>query len=176
MTRAVLLAGGSGTRMGTPKAHLDVRGTPLWRLVADRLADRGLDVVVSVGPDSWDTSPFPLAGDEGRGPLDGIAAGAAGSTVLVWTVDVPDLDDLDALADAATADHVRCLVDAAGRLQPLLGRWPASVVADIGGYLDGGGRSVHGFLDGVGVEPIGPQRDRAHLTTPRDVERWLGSV
>lgn len=172
---AALLAGGRSLRMGRPKAHLDVLGTPLWRFVADRLGGMGFDVVVATGSDAWDTAPYKAVSDGGRGPLDGIAAASDGSDLFVWTVDVPDVDDVTSLAGGPPGT-VCCLKDADGRAQPLLARWPAEVVAAIPAYLDAGGRSVLGFLDGHRLEAVGPPRDRTHLTTPQDVERWLGSV
>lgn len=172
---AVLLAGGGGTRMGEPKAHLDVDGAPLWRLVADRLADLGLDVVVACGPQPWDATPYDTVTDPGMGPLGGIVAGGRlrpSTDLLVWTVDVPDIDraDLDLLGPGP---GVRCLVDADGRPQPLLARWPAVAVAAIEPYLASGRRSVSGLLDQVAVETVGSRRDRTHLTSRADVAAWL---
>lgn len=172
----VLLAGGPGTRMGEPKAHLDVDGDPLWRVVADRLADLGCAVVVACGPDRWDATPHVAVTDPGVGPLGGIAAAGRllpGADLLVWTVDVPDPDrpDLDALAEPSHC--VRSLTGRDGRVQPLLARWPARAVAGIDPYLASGHRSVHGFLDEVGVESVGPRRHRVHLTTSADVSAWL---
>jgi molybdopterin-guanine dinucleotide biosynthesis protein A len=174
--RAVLLAGGGGRRAGGPKAHIDVGGTPLWRVVADRLAARFPDLVVAVGPEPWDTTPYEGVGDQGRGPLDGISAASTGDDLVVWTVDVPDVEpsELEELARPSTV--VRHLVDETGRPQPLLARWPAAAIADIPAYLDHGGRSVLGFLDRHDHAAVGRPRSRTHLTTPRDVERWLGSV
>jgi molybdopterin-guanine dinucleotide biosynthesis protein A len=173
---AVLLAGGSGRRAGGPKAHIPVDGTPLWRLVAERLQEAVTRVVVAVGPDPWDTGPFASVTDAGRGPLDGIAAAFDGHGLIVWTVDVPDVIPDEVSLLRSPSPDVRHLVDADGRAQPLLARWPAEVVAAIPAYLDAGGRSVLGFLDDLPLEAVGPPRDRAHLTTPQDVERWLGSV
>lgn len=173
--RAVLLAGGGGRRAGGPKAHIDVDGTPLWRLVADRLAPLVDEVVVSVGPDPWDTAPFTAVGDTGRGPLDGIASAFDGEDLLVWTVDVPDVLAGEVALLSEPSGVVRHLVDTTGRAQPLLARWPAEVVAGLPGYLDAGGRSVLGFLDDRPSEPVGPPRDRPHLTTSVDVAAWLAT-
>lgn len=95
---AILLTGGSSTRMGRDKAQLDLRGQPLWRHVRAVLQAAGCRQVLVSG------TPTDLcAGEEatadvipGLGPLAGIASviGAQGDTLsrdwlLVVPVDLP---------------------------------------------------------------------------------------
>ena len=173
----LLLAGGSGERMGGGKPFTDVGGRPLWRWMADGLTDAGFEVTVSVGSTPYDTTPYPGVIDPVAdvGPLGGIAA-LAGSDVLVWTVDVPDwtVDELDVLGKT-DIDAVRFLVDGNGRPQPLLAHWPASATEQVPAYLEPGRRAVLPFLDLDPNGPIGSPRRRTHLTTRTDVEEWLRS-
>src|SRR3954452_2470121 len=85
-TAAVVLAGGRSSRMGTPKASLAWHGSTLLRQVtgvAARGLQRGGPVVVVRAP-GQPLPALPAAGEvlddraEGRGPLQGIAAGLAG--------------------------------------------------------------------------------------------------
>lgn len=173
----LLLAGGSGERMGGGKPFIDVGGRPLWRWMADGLADAGLEVTVSIGSTPYDTTPYPRVTDPvaDAGPLGGIAA-LAGTDLTVWTVDVPDwtVEELDVLGKA-DIDAVRFLVDSTGRPQPLLAHWPASATEQVPAYLEAGRRAVLPFLDLVPNGPIGTPRRRTHLTTRTDVEEWLRS-
>ena len=173
----LLLAGGTGERMGGGKPFADVGGRPLWRWMADGLADAGLDVTVSVGSDPYDTTPYRCVIDPipELGPLGGIAA-VAGTDLTVWTVDVPDwtVEELDVLG-RSDMDAVRFLIDDAHQPQPLLAHWPASATEQVPAYLGAGGRAVLPFLDRVPNGPIGAPRRRTHLTTKSDVDEWLRS-
>lgn len=173
----LLLAGGTGTRMGGGKPFVEVDGLPLWRWMADGLTAAGAEVTVAVGPEPFDTSPYPLVTDPAPdlGPLGGIAA-VAGTDLVVWTVDVPDWtrEELTVLTDAEP-DAVHYLVDGDRRPQPLLARWPASITAVVPDYLAQGRRAVRGLLDGFPHGPIGAPRARAHLTTATDLDGWLAS-
>ena len=80
---AVVLAGGRSTRMGVPKAELEWHGSTLLRRVVGVVA-RGVDgPVVVVRARGQDLPPLPSSVEvvedaaDGRGPLQGIAAGLA---------------------------------------------------------------------------------------------------
>lgn len=89
----VVLCGGRSVRMGSPKAWLDFGGERLLQRVVRRVAEVAAPVVVVAAP-GQDVPPLPEAiaivrdAVEGRGPLQGIAAG------------------LEALADRAEAAFV----------------------------------------------------------------------
>jgi molybdenum cofactor guanylyltransferase len=79
----IVLAGGRSTRMGTPKAALEWHGSTLLRHVAG-LVCRGVDgpvVVVRAAGQALPSLPAAVEvvqdAREGRGPLQGIAAGLA---------------------------------------------------------------------------------------------------
>lgn len=173
----LLLAGGSGERMGGGKPFTDVGGRPLWRWMADGLTDAGLDVTISVGSAPYDTTPYPSVTDPlaDVGPLGGIAA-LAGTDLTVWTVDVPDwtVEELEVLG-RTDVDAVHFLTDDAHQPQPLLAHWPASATSRVPAYLEAGRRAVRPFFDLVPNVPVGPPRRRTHLTTRTDVEEWLRS-
>src|SRR3984957_1365506 len=80
---AIILAGGRSSRMGSPKAGLDWHGSTLVRRVsgiAARSVDGPVVVVRAPGQQLPDLGPgVEVATDarEGRGPMQGIAAGLA---------------------------------------------------------------------------------------------------
>jgi molybdopterin-guanine dinucleotide biosynthesis protein A len=82
-TAAVVLAGGRSTRMGTPKAALDWHGSTLVRRAAAIVARAVDGPVVVVRAPGQELPALPawveVADDarDGRGPLEGIAAGLA---------------------------------------------------------------------------------------------------
>ncbi|HEV7884154.1 MAG TPA: NTP transferase domain-containing protein, partial [Solirubrobacteraceae bacterium] len=82
-TAAVVLAGGRSTRMGTPKPALDWHGSTLVRRAAAIVARAVDGPVVVVRAADQELPALPAAVEvaddarEGRGPLEGLAAGLA---------------------------------------------------------------------------------------------------
>jgi molybdenum cofactor cytidylyltransferase len=112
---AIVLAAGGSTRLGRPKALLDLDGRTPLGLILDALGAAGIDRgVVVVGThaealaEAHDPAPLSfvrnLAPERGRtGSIQvGVSHTSAGSDLLLWPVDRP-------LASAAT---VRALLDA----------------------------------------------------------------
>jgi len=122
-----ILAGGRSRRMGTAKAGVLLDGRPLLDHVADAARAAGLTPVVvakraSVLPSGdaprWDEP------DEPRHPLTGVAAALrrADAPIVVVPVDLPHV--APGLLAALAAHPARlAVVEAAGRLHPLLGRF-----------------------------------------------------
>ncbi|GAC1438161.1 MAG: hypothetical protein NVSMB65_12480 [Chloroflexota bacterium] len=138
---AVVVAGGRGQRLGRDKALLCLAdGTPLLRVVAERLALVAAEVIIAAGsPDRcaylqslhrWDAGgryavrwqPDDPAGMS-RGPLGGLHAGlraAQGTAVLAVGCDMPYLDPAVLRAMLGRfSHHDIVLPSAGGHLQPL---------------------------------------------------------
>lgn len=144
---AIVLAGGSGSRMGgVDKPAIEVGGRSM--LATALAAVVGAETTVVVGPHREDLDPTVRQVQEsprGSGPVAALAAGlrvAAGSpTVAVLAADLPSLtsdaivrlrESLDDTgADAAFA------VDEAGRVQFLLGVWRTDALTGRLGDLEG---------------------------------------
>lgn len=97
---AIILAGGKSSRMGSPKAALDWHGSTLLRRVtglAMRTVDGPVVVVRAPGqalPDLHDSVRVVADAREGRGPLQGLAAGLEAlqdhaAVAFVSSTDVP---------------------------------------------------------------------------------------
>jgi molybdopterin-guanine dinucleotide biosynthesis protein A len=97
---AIILAGGRSSRMGTPKAELDWHGSSLLRRVtglAKRTVDGPVVVVRAPGqelPDLDRSVQVVTDAREGRGPLQGVAAGMEAieeraTVTFVSSTDVP---------------------------------------------------------------------------------------
>jgi molybdenum cofactor guanylyltransferase len=135
-----VLAGGAGTRMGGPKAIVELAGRPLiaWPLRA--LAAALGEVVVVAKPGS----PLPEGlevevwrePDEPAHPRAGVVhalAQAAGRAVLVCAADMPlvSAETVSALAAAPAGGAAVVVPRAGGRLQPLLARYEPAALAGL---------------------------------------------
>jgi molybdopterin-guanine dinucleotide biosynthesis protein A len=138
---AIILAGGKSSRMGSPKASLEWHGSTLLRRVSG-LARRAVDgpVVVVRAPgqqlpelDAW----VQVVSDarEGRGPLQGLAAGLAAiggraPVAYVSSTDVPLLHPafIRRVIDALTADVDVVLPEIRGFRQPLSAAYRPSLL------------------------------------------------
>lgn len=100
MQTGLILAGGDSSRFGTPKAFARFRGRPMVQWVADALAARSDELLVSArSPDHAERirailpeARVVLDVRPGRGPIEGFARGfeaARGDTVLVAPCDAP---------------------------------------------------------------------------------------
>lgn len=127
VTVVAILAGGRSRRMGAPKASVLLDGRPLLEHVAAAARAAGLTPVVvakraSVLPPidvpRWDEP------DEPQHPLTGVVAALrrAEAPIVVVPVDLPRV--APGLLAAIAAHPARlAVVEAAGRLHPLLGRF-----------------------------------------------------
>ncbi len=159
----LVLAGGSGRRMGRTKGDLIFEGTTLATRAARALWPMCGSVFISVARDRPNPAPgFPTVEDEppaGRGPLAGIAAGfrATGSAdLVVLACDYPRVvSDLLAALAAGGADHdVVIPTDPGGRDHPLVGLWRRSAEDSVRRALEEGAREVRGVLRDLRVRRL----------------------
>ncbi len=132
----MILAGGRGTRIGGAKATVELRGKPLICYPLEALQSALEDVVVVAKPDTrlpslpgvtvW-IEPY-----ASHHPLVGIAhaiALAGGRSVLICAGDLPFVTTsaVRLLAECDERDAPAVIAASEGRIQPLLGRYQASV-------------------------------------------------
>lgn len=153
----MVLAGGAARRMGGAKATALLGGRPLvlWALAA--LRDAGLErvaVVAKAGTELPDLAGAELwiEPDEPQHPIAGVlhALGRAdGAGVLTLPVDVPLAPPavLSALATVVLAGAPAAVARAAGRIEPLVGRF----TSDAAGLLRAEGRATDAVL---AVRPV----------------------
>lgn len=100
MRTGLILAGGESSRFGAPKALAPFRGRPLVRWIADVVASRSDELVVSARSSDQARSLRAILPEAdavvdavpGRGPIEGFTRGfeaARGDTVLVAPCDAP---------------------------------------------------------------------------------------
>lgn len=158
---AVVLAGGSSSRMGRDKALLSVDGERLVDRVVRIVGEVADRVVVASGHRRLAPVGAREVRDPEVGPLGAIAAGLRALGVpaaAVVAVDQPDpcpgllVALADLLGDAPCAVPV---VD--GRLQPLHAVWAGSVLGDVEAALEAGQRSPVRLLERLPARTV--QRD-----------------
>jgi molybdopterin-guanine dinucleotide biosynthesis protein A len=181
---AVVLAGGRSTRMGEPKATLDWHGAPLVvhvaRALQDAVAGGPVVVVAAPGQALADLPPGVTRVDdpaEGRGPLQGIAAGLAAldaEAAVVAGTDQPFVAGVVPLlvrAAAADPDADAVAVRLDGRLQPLGALYRTALHGTAQARLDAGDGSLQGLLRAVRTTVLDGPPGAAHalrsLDTPR---------
>ena len=140
----IVLAGGRSSRMGTPKAALEWHGSTLLRRVTG-IVGRAVDgpvVVVRAPAQDLPKLPEPIRvvedAREGRGPLQGIAAGLAymrerADVCFVSSVDVPLLHPLFVrrVVEALDADTDVVLPEAQGHRHPLAAAYRTALVDEV---------------------------------------------
>jgi molybdenum cofactor guanylyltransferase len=163
-TAAIVLAGGTSTRMGTSKAALAWNNaTLLEHVVAIVSGGVGRVVVVAAPEQALPTlSDVEVVYDDhpGRGPLEGLRTGLThlgpGRHVFVTATDMPFLTaGLAAHVLAALTDDIDAVVPIAeGRRQPLAAAYRSDLVALITRLLDEDVRSMNALLDHCRVRTV----------------------
>jgi molybdenum cofactor guanylyltransferase len=138
------LAGGRSSRMGSPKAALDWHGSTLLRRVTNlalRTVDEPVVVVRAPGQELPDIHPsIEVVSDarEGRGPLQGLAAGLTAigdqaEVAYVSSTDVPLLHPafIRRVIDAVTDDVDVALPEIGGFRQPLSAAYRTSLLPEV---------------------------------------------
>lgn len=142
----VILAGGDGRRIGGRKPERLLAGRPLWRHVADRIAQQvGPLAVNGVGR----FGALPVIADEtpGQGPLGGIlaamvwAAGQGADRVLTVAVDTPFLPT-DLVARLTTPNARIAIAASSNGLHGTTALWDVSLAPDLRAALAQGSRKV----------------------------------
>jgi molybdopterin-guanine dinucleotide biosynthesis protein A len=182
VTVGAVLAGGRSSRMGTPKALIEVGGRPLLARVVAAVGSAGLEPVVVAKPDS----PLPRLDcrvlsepAEPRHPLNGLVTAlraSAGRGVVAVAGDMP-LVPAAVLRWLSEFEEESVVCSADGRLEPLLGRYAPSVIERLEEALaeDAPLRETVAALDPFIVDEemlarfADPQRILFNVNTPEDV-------
>lgn len=186
----VILAAGTGSRLGRTKPLLDVDGQPLVRRIAvEALASQLTEVVVVVGHDAeavtraLDGLPVRVVGNPEfqGGQATSVRAGVAAVTpatagAMFLVCDQPDLrrEHIDHLLDAFMARGGGIVVPSAGGRRGSPVTFSRSYFAELSRLTgDTGGRQVvAAHPDDTVVIDLESEAPLADLDTPADVEQW----
>ncbi|MGH3088669.1 MAG: molybdenum cofactor guanylyltransferase [Rubrobacteraceae bacterium] len=183
----MILAGGGSRRMGRDKLSLEVGKVSLLERVEGVLQTFCSEVVVAGdgGPKLRGVRRVHDSRPGGQGPLAGLEAGLKASRSRVVFAAAGDMPFLSAKLALHLCGRVRNeLLGVApvrgGRTHPLCAAYDREVLADVSAALDGGERSIVGFLSTLGrveyveggLEEFGdPGVFLMNVNTPEDLER-----
>ncbi|HEX2701271.1 MAG TPA: molybdenum cofactor guanylyltransferase [Acidimicrobiales bacterium] len=172
----LVLAGGSGSRLGRPKATIVVRGRTLVERAVELLSARCDPVIVVSRPDvPLPSLDVPVVFDRKgvRGPMNALATGLAAldtDDVLVLACDLPFTGPvLDRLAAAPRGRAVAARDD---RLQPLCARYPREATLEACRKLASQGvRRMTSLLITLDTRSIEAGADELfNVNTPEDLD------
>jgi molybdopterin-guanine dinucleotide biosynthesis protein A len=154
-----VLAGGKSSRMGRPKATLELAGRPLVAYPLESVAAAGLEPIVVAKRDSElpDLECGVVREEDTRShAATGIAAAleAAGGPVVVVACDMPFVP-AQLLSVLAQVPARMAVVMVDGRLQPLLARYEPSVAAALECAAERG-EPLRDTIQGLGPAVLGP--------------------
>lgn len=191
-----ILAGGTGSRMGMPKAKLCVGGTPILSWLLKRLNWPGPKMLVTAPA----IGAIPGASDfdycvsdpmDGQGPLRGILTALQnlhGPMVAAITVDMPGIGSgnlcwlIDAIGQRPALAGMMCRVRSHGqeRIEPFPSVFRPAAIEPIRGRLDRGARSVHDLLNdpqfaAAAAPAEWPLETWINLNTPKEFAAFEGA-
>jgi molybdopterin-guanine dinucleotide biosynthesis protein A len=182
----LLLAGGAGSRMGRPKAWLEVGDTTLLDWMARRLGPDFAEVIVAFSePEQIEQLvPYRLVFDRKHkaGPLAGLEAGlsvARNDVTFAVACDMPYVTPAVAAMAVVAAHGCDAAVPRVdGRPEPVCAAYRRSALPAITSALDAGRLAAGAVLDQLDVtwlEELDPDLFRS-LNTPGDLERFYSAV
>jgi molybdopterin-guanine dinucleotide biosynthesis protein A len=182
-TVAAVLAGGSSSRFGSPKADLEIAGKTFLERIVEMLLD-GFDTVYVCGGDAevlgstliHDARPH-------AGPLGGIVSAldrAQDRPVFITAVDMPllTMETVDRLTTpVAVMGHAR-IARVDGRPQPLCGSYGGDLASLADRHFRYGDRSVMGLVTAVPHLELVDITDGSlrNINTPEDYESLLADL
>lgn len=191
---AVILSGGRSSRMGEPKALLPFGAARLIDHVAERIRPQVSAIALNTNDPAISLSGaqgFPDLFHGFQGPLAGIHAALAHAAdtwpdathVLMVPVDGPFFprDLVATLSATLTGPEDVALTASLGRMHPVLGLWPVSLLSPLAIWLENPPTlKVRAFLDGHPLRvtefplietPLGPLDPISNINTPDDLDR-----
>jgi molybdopterin-guanine dinucleotide biosynthesis protein A len=185
----VVLAGGRGERMGTPKALLRVGDVTLVEWIVARLLPAFGEVLVCGATDAPARARALPDERPDAGPLGGIETGLAAAShdaVFVLACDTPRASaGLAALLIERSVGHDAAVPRIAGRTQPTCGAYRKRALAGLRAFLDAGGRRATraletmdvAYVDAADLERKGIDvRELADLDTTADYDAFIASL
>jgi len=174
-----VLCGGASRRMGTDKSLIELDGVAMAERVALTLEAAGCAPVVFVGGDRDALAAtgrrFVPDGWPGEGPVGGVLSALSAlreaTAVVIVACDLPDLTP-DAVRDvigSGEPGHALRVADS-GRLEPMLGCWPAAAHDEVAHSFHAGSRALHDVIAGLDAVrvPVAPAAVR-NVNRPADL-------
>lgn len=180
MIAGIVLAAGSGSRMGAAKADLVVDGERLLDRAVRALADGGCAPVYAVVRDSTATDAIEVINQDADSGMRsslvlGIAVGGGADAVAVHLVDLPGVgaDAVRAVVAAWTPGRIAVGRIGERRVHPIVmapAQWQQAV--NVAGADEGARRYLAAHPELITEVDVAGSAD--DLDTPEDLARWEG--
>jgi molybdopterin-guanine dinucleotide biosynthesis protein A len=184
---SLILAGGSGKRMGASKALLMHRGKTFIGYLEEQLKPLSRDIIISTADRQLRRYGTMQFSDlmENRGPLEGLRTCMSQTDFrhyLVCPVDMPCLNTpfLHFLLQMKGEEQVVLPLETASGLPPLLALVNRSILEELENWLEKGNRSWIDFLKQVSVKRVllpkqyrTPRNVLFNINTPEAYQEWL---
>lgn len=173
-TTLAILAGGAGTRMGTPKAMLEIDLVPILSWLLSRFNWPGPTLLVTapatgIPPGARSFDRHAVDAVDGNGPLQGVLTALQHSDtehVAIVTVDMPNIDApklvwlLEQLQARPQLCGIMCRRDSASpMIEPFPAIFKKNATDIVQGRLTAENRSVHGLCDDTSVAALNAPTD-----------------
>ncbi|HZZ44984.1 MAG TPA: molybdenum cofactor guanylyltransferase [Tepidisphaeraceae bacterium] len=187
MATLAILAGGASSRMGSPKAELNIAGKPILQYLLERFAWTGKTVLITAPgrekPKGWECFDREVVDAvAGEGPLRGIltALEAAHEMVVVTTVDMPALRGEQLrwlMKQLESRAEQGMMLRHNGRIEPFPSVYRQQATDVIRERLQSGRAAVHGLAEmdqfaAVDAPADWPEETWVNLNRPGDVEAF----
>lgn len=183
---AILLAGGSASRMGTDKRFLKVGKEQLLTRQVRILKEYFEEVIISANdPEALKHLGVPIIPDShpGRGPLEGLTSALAATHAqysFVVAVDIPEIDMDLVERMKSKLDDVSAVIPVSidGLEEPLFAFYSKNCVPIFKAALERGERAVHRALKQCPVYhfPLGEHVVFSNLNSPEDYRAYQKKI
>ncbi|MCF7797147.1 MAG: molybdenum cofactor guanylyltransferase [Lentisphaeria bacterium] len=187
LASAVILAGGTSSRMGENKAMLLVKGIPLIQHIHSQLTALFESILIS-GPDDkhYDFLPCEVIPDEmpDQGPLMAIYSvlNALQKPIFVVATDIPEIprsvvENILNLARTNPGAQAVVPVTTVGDYEPLFALYRPALLSTIQDALAAGNRHIYKLFSQVPLQryQLQPHESLLNLNHPNDYERYVKS-
>jgi molybdopterin-guanine dinucleotide biosynthesis protein A len=180
---AIIIAGGSSTRMGTDKSMLPIEGRPIIERTCERLSTCFEQILISAdSKDKFEFLGYKVIPDKitGQGPLMGIASALeASSSELNFVVacDIPhiQLRYVRRIISEASNGEYDIVVPLAGdgQYEPLFAVYRKSTLRAVNKVLSSGGRKISDVFALCNVKKIDLGANLVNLNTTAEYEKFI---
>jgi molybdopterin-guanine dinucleotide biosynthesis protein A/nucleoside-triphosphatase THEP1 len=180
---AIIMAGGSSTRMGTDKSMLPIEGRPIIERICERLSTCFEQILISAdNKEKFEFLGCKVVPDKipGQGPLMGIASALEASSHelnFVVACDIPhiELGHVRRVISEAVNGEYDIVVPVAsdGQYEPLFAAYRKSALRAINKVLSLGGRKISEVFALCSVKKIDLGADLVNLNTTAEYEEFI---
>ena len=183
---AIIMAGGSSTRMGTDKSMLPIEDKPIIEIICERLSAFFEQILISANnKEKYEFLGFKVVTDKtpAQGPLMGIASAlemSSNELNFITACDIPliELRDIRRIILEAANSQADIVVSVTGdgKYEPLFAVYRKSALKAINKVLAAGGRKISDVFDLCKVKKVELATALVNLNTMAEYEEFRNNL